>query len=114
MEKTPPLDPGRANYARMDVTDHIIGASSIIVTLLKEVSDLIPNAGPLSQVLGITKELIAIINQMRDNKDACEFLVERVLRFLKDLMEECARLKVPIGDDTPMAARLQKLYSQVT
>jgi hypothetical protein len=98
----------------MDVTDHVLGASSTIVTLLKEVSDLIPNAGPLSQVLGITNQLFGIVNQIRDNKDACEFLVERILRFMKDLMEECARLKVPIEDGTPMEARLRNLYSRVT
>jgi hypothetical protein len=94
----------------MDVTDHVLGASSTIVTLLKEVSDLIPNAGPLSHVLGITNQLFGIINQIRDNKDACEFLVERILRFMKDLMEECARFKVPIGDGTPMEARFRNLY----
>jgi hypothetical protein len=98
----------------MNVTDHALVASSTVVTLLQDVSALIPNAGPLSEVLGVTNQLIGIIGQIRDNKDACEFLVERILRFMKSLMEECARLKVPIGDGTPMEARLRDLYSQVT
>jgi hypothetical protein len=95
----------------MDVTDHALGASSTVVTLLKDVSALIPHAGPLSQVLDITNQLIGVINKIRDNKDACEFLVERILRFMKSLMEECSRLNVPIGDGTPMEARLRDLYS---
>jgi len=114
MANTPPPERRFPDYTRMDVTDHVLGASSTVVTLLKEVSDLIPNAGPLSQVLGITDQLFRIIGQIRDNKDACEFLVERILRFMKSLMKECARLKVPIGDGTPMEERLRDLYSQVT
>jgi hypothetical protein len=114
MANTPPPEPRYPDYARMNVTDHVLGASSTVVTLLNDVSALIPHAGPLSQVLGITNQLIGIIGQIRDNKDACEFLVERILRFMKGLMEECARLKVPIGYGTPMEARLRDLYSQVT
>ena len=97
----------------MDVKDHVLSGSSTIVTLFKQVSDLIPNAGPLSQVLGITKELIGIINQIRDSRDGCEFLVERILRFMKDLIGECARLNEPIRDGTPMAQRLYDLMSWV-
>jgi len=93
----------------MDVQDHLLSGSLTIVTLLKEVSALIPHAGPLSQVLGVTKELIGVINQIRDNRDSCEFLVERILRFMKNLMEECARLNEPIRDGTPTARRLHNL-----
>jgi hypothetical protein len=114
MANTPPLGPGYSDFTRMDVKDHVLSGSSTIISLFKDVSALIPHAGPLSQVLGITNQLIGIISQIRDNKSACEFLVERILRFMKDLMEECARLKVPIGDGTPMEARLRNLYSQVT
>ena len=93
----------------MDVQDHILSGSLTIATLLKEVSGLVPNAGPLSQVLGVTKELIGVINQIRDNRDSCEFLVERILRFMKTLIEECARLNEPIQEGTPMAQRLHHL-----
>jgi len=101
------------NYTQMDVKDHILGGSLTIVTLFKEVSDLIPDAGSLSRVLGITKELIGIINQIRGNRDGCEFLVERILRFMKELIEECARLNEPIRDGTPMAQRLYDLMACV-
>jgi hypothetical protein len=105
--------PEYSNYTQMDVKDHVLSGSSTIVTLFKQVSDLIPNAGPLSQVLGITKELIGVINQIRDSRDGCEFLVERILRFMKDLIGECARLNEPIRDGTPMAQRLYDLMSWV-
>jgi hypothetical protein len=95
----------------MDAADHALGAASIITTLLKEVSGLIPHAGPLANVLGVTKDLINIVNQMRDNKDQCSFLAERILRFLKYLSEESARLNEPIRDGSPTANRLNKLVS---
>ena len=95
----------------MDAADHALSAASTITTLLKEVSDLIPNAGPLANVLGVTKELINIINQMRDNNDQCSFLVERILGFLKNLSKENARLNEPIRDGSPTADRLNELVS---
>jgi hypothetical protein len=103
--------PEYANYTQMDVQDHLLGGSLTIVTLFKDVSALIPHAGPLSQVLGVTKELIGVINQIRDNRDSCEFLVERILRFMKKLLEEDARLNEPIPDGSPMARRLHDLMS---
>jgi len=69
-----------------------------ITTLLKEVSD--PNAG-LSNVLGITQELIKMINQMRENNDQFSFLVEHILGFLKNLSKETARLNKHIRDGSP-------------
>ncbi|KZP29168.1 hypothetical protein FIBSPDRAFT_927216 [Athelia psychrophila] len=98
-----------ADYSHMSVSDHFLGASSTIVTLVKEVSDLIPNAGPLSQVLGITAQLFTIIKQIKTNKDDCVFLVERILRFLKDIAEECKQLDAPIRASSRTAARLKDL-----
>jgi hypothetical protein len=94
---------------RMDAVDHALSAASTITTLLKEISALIPNAGPLANVLGVTKELIKMINQMRDNNDQCSFLVERILGFLKRLSKETARLNEPIRDGSPTADRLDEL-----
>jgi len=105
--------PEYANYTQMDVKDHLLSRSLTIVTLFKEVSGLIPHAGPLSQALGLTKELIGVINQIRDNRASCEFLVERILRFMKKLIEECSRINEPIRDGTPMASRLYDLMSWV-
>lgn len=99
------------DYAHMSRTDHFIGASSTIVDLVKEVSEIIPNAGPLSQVLGITGQLFTIINQIRSNKDDCMFLVERILRFLKDIAEECKQLDAPIKAGSRTALRLDDLIS---
>ncbi|KAG6852022.1 hypothetical protein C0991_004040 [Blastosporella zonata] len=98
---------------RMDAADHALGAALTITTLLKEVSSLIPSAGPLANVLGVAKELINIVNQMSDNKDQCDFLVERILRFLSSLANECAGLEEPIRSGTPTAHRLNKLISAI-
>ena len=95
----------------MDAADHALSAASTITTLLKEVSNLIPNAGPLANVLGVTKELITIINQMRDNNEQCSFLVKRILDFLKILSKETERLNEPIRDGSPTADRLNELVS---
>jgi len=91
--------------------DHALSAASTITTLLKEVSNLIPNAGPLTNVLGVTKELITIINQMRDNNEQCSFLIKRILDFLKILSKETERLNEPIRDGSPTADRLNELVS---
>ena len=93
----------------MGLTDHIISGASTIATLVKEVSEVIPHASPLAPILGVTKELVAIINQMRDNQDGCVDLAERILRFLKGLSEESQRLNEPMHDGTPTALRLSEL-----
>ncbi|KAG6833355.1 hypothetical protein H0H87_008531, partial [Tephrocybe sp. NHM501043] len=98
---------------RMDAADHALGAAYTITTLMKEVSSLIPHAGPLASALGVTKELISNINQMRDNKDQCSFLAERILRLLKRVANECAQLKDPILDGSPTSNRLNDLVSAI-
>ncbi|KAG6852265.1 hypothetical protein C0991_001443 [Blastosporella zonata] len=62
-------NPNLNTSIRMDAADHALGAALTITTLLKEVSSLIPHAGPLANVLRVAKELITIVNQMHDNKD---------------------------------------------
>lgn len=99
------------NSIHMGATDHTLGAAFIVTALLKDVSKLIPIASPLASVLGITKELLNIINQMRVNHDECLFLVERILRFLKHLYEESVLISVPIQDDSHTVSRLKKLVS---
>lgn len=97
------------NYTHMIRTDHFISTTSTFVDLVKEVSDLIPNSGTLSQVLGITGQLFTIINQIKTNKDNCMFLVERILRFLKDIAEECKQLDPPIRASSRAALWLYDL-----
>lgn len=99
---------------RMNAVDHVLGGTSTIVALLKDVARLVPNAGPLAQILGVTKELITIISQMRDNKDGCLHLAERILLFLKNISEETARLNLPIREGSPTALRLDELVVYVT
>ena len=96
---------------RVDAADHAPSAVSTITTLHKELSNLIPNAGHVAHVLGVTKELIDIIEKTQDNKEQWSLLVERILRFLKNLSEESARLNEPIRDGSPAADRLNELVS---
>jgi len=98
---------------RMDAADHVPGGTSTIVALPKDLADLIPQAGPLAQVLGVTKELIVITNQIRDMAN-CSYLAERILKFLKDLSMESVRLNEPILEGSPTALRLMALQSSVT
>lgn len=102
-----------ADYAHMNVNDHVIAASLTIATLFKDVSSLIPQAGPLSQILGAIKELLTIVNEVRDLKDKCEFLIERILNFIKGLTEEIELLDEPLQFGTPIAGRLFTLLQCV-
>ncbi|KZP29692.1 hypothetical protein FIBSPDRAFT_926860, partial [Athelia psychrophila] len=111
--KSPETRPEYGDYAHMSTTDHIVGAASTVVTLLKEVSDLIPNAGPLTKVLGVTGTLFDIINQIKTNREDCVLLVERILRFLKDIAEECKLLDAPIVAGSATARRLNNLISKI-
>ena len=95
----------------MSVQDHLVSGSSLIVSLFKEVSDLIPNTGPLSQVLGITSQLFEIVDQIQTNKEGCEHLIERILGFLKDITEDRNQLNVPIPAGSPTEKRLYTLIS---
>lgn len=96
-------------FTREKLSDQILSGSLTIVTLFKEIANVIPNAGPLAQILGVTKELILVINEMKDNKEGCEDLVERILKFVKNLADELKRMNVPLYDGTPTAARLYAL-----
>ena len=91
------------------LADRILDGSLTVVTLFKEIASLIPHAGPLAQVLGVTKELILVVNEMRDNRDGCVDLVERILRFIRHLAEELVRMNIPVQEGTPTAARLYAL-----
>jgi hypothetical protein len=102
-----------ADYVHMSKTDHAIAATKTIVTLFKEVSSLVPQAGPLQQVLGITEQLITIINDVREFKDDCENLVRRILGVVKVLVEDVSRLSAPLLHGTPTAARVYTLAMYV-
>jgi hypothetical protein len=41
---------------RMGAVDYVLGGTSTVLALLKDVARLIPNAGPLVYILGVTKE----------------------------------------------------------
>jgi hypothetical protein len=105
--------PDFANYTNKDTAGLILGGVLTIVTLFQTVTQLIPHAGPLAQILGVTKELITVVNDMQDNKDGCEHLVERIICHVKNIIEELTRMNVPLAAGTPTAARLYVLLSCV-
>lgn len=103
--------PDYVDYAHMSSSDHFLSGSLTITTLFKDISSIVPHAGPLTQVLGLIKELIVVVTEMRDNQEACNRLIERILRFLKNIVYEAARLNVPLQEGTATAARLKALSS---
>jgi hypothetical protein len=91
--------PGYMDHTNMG-TGQLLTGSSTIVILFNEVANLIPHAGLLLGLLGAAKELIIVINEIRDNKDDYEYLVERVLCFIKHLSKESTQMNVSLQDDT--------------
>jgi hypothetical protein len=101
--------PAYTDYTSTSLTNRIVDGSTTIVTLLREVAAVIPAASPLCQVLGVTKELLFIVTEMRDIREGCEHLIERILLFVKNLVEEFSQMNMPIRQGTPTAARLYAL-----
>ena len=93
---------------------HVLeGTSSVVAALLRDLSFLIPLAGPLAQVLSVTKELIITINQMWESGEGGSYLAERILKLFIALSEERAKLD-ELREGSPMALRLMKLELYVT
>ncbi|KAF9515761.1 hypothetical protein BS47DRAFT_745667 [Hydnum rufescens UP504] len=63
-------------------------------------------AGPLRQVVDVASGIVRTIEDMRQNRDDCAHLINRVLKFLQSLVDDLRMTKVPILDGTPTAARL--------
>jgi hypothetical protein len=105
--------PEYADYTDEDPAGRILGGVLTIVELFQTVTNLIPHAGPLAQILCVTKELIIAINQMQDNKDDCKHLVERIIRYMKNIIEELSRMNAPLVAGTPTAGRLYVLLLYV-
>jgi len=63
-------------------------------------------AGPLTQVVDVLSGMMEVVKLMRENQDTCSHLVNRVVRFLQNLVDEWLASDVPILDGTPTAARL--------
>jgi hypothetical protein len=105
--------PDYADYTDGDQAGRILGGVLTIVELFQTVTNFIPHAGPLPQILCVTKELITTINQIQDNKDDCKHLVERIIRHMENIIEELTRMNAPLVAGTPTAARLYVLLSCV-
>lgn len=86
----------------------VVNGSPTVVTLFEDVTDLIPYVGPPYRVLEATKGLNRVVNEMPNNpnKTSCESLEERILLFLKNLVEDSERADVPLTEGSPAAAKL--------
>lgn len=105
--------PKYSDYTRTSAADKALTTSTLIVTLFQDVADLVPNAGPLSQILGVTKDVMAMVTQMRDNKSDCDYLIERILRILWKIAMEVSTLNIPLERDGATTQRLTILEWQV-
>jgi hypothetical protein len=65
-----------------------------------------PIAGSLRQVVDVVSGIIRTINLMRQNRNDCAHLINRVVRFLQSLVDDLRASKAPILDGTPTTARL--------
>ncbi|KAF9515759.1 hypothetical protein BS47DRAFT_1360837 [Hydnum rufescens UP504] len=63
-------------------------------------------AAPLGQVVDVVSEIIRTIKLMRQNRNDCAHLINRVVKFLESLVDDLRTSSVPILDGTPTAARL--------
>ena len=97
------------DYTHTTVTDRLLNDASLVVSLFKSVSTKIPHAGPLSEVLGVIQTLMGVVRQMRDSRDDCNYLIERILRFLQNLLQEFEWSNTPIENGTRTALRLFNL-----
>jgi hypothetical protein len=95
-----------ADYTAERSDDLFLNSTLAFVTLFKDVSALVPHAGPLKEILGGTKELILVINEVRDLQGDADFLIERILNFVKLQIQELGQLAQPLESGTPTAARL--------
>lgn len=63
-------------------------------------------AGPFTQVIDVVSGTVDAVRLMRGNREECEHLMARIVRFLRSLIDHLTASKVPIVDGTPTAARL--------
>src|ERR1700691_2390566 len=97
------------DYTHTTVTDRLLNDTSLVVTLFKSVSTNIPHAGPLSEVLGVIQTLMGVVRQMRDSRDDCNYLIERILRFLQNLLQELEWSNTRTENGTRTALRVFNL-----
>ncbi|KAK0517680.1 hypothetical protein OC842_008036, partial [Tilletia horrida] len=70
--------PATAQAVRKLTWDNGVAAAGTVITLFEAVSDLVPVAGqPLAMGLGVVKEIFAIVQQVKGNKEACEEFTTR-------------------------------------
>lgn len=96
-------------YADSSPGDQVLAGASTIIGLMQQVSALVPQSGPLSVVFGAAQQLIAVVGEMKDNRDECEHLLERILLFISGVAEELRVSNVVLVEGSSTAARLQTL-----
>lgn len=97
------------DYTHTTAIDHTLTESTTILTLFKSIAARIPHAGPLSDVLGATLALLVVVKQMRDSRDDCDYLIERILLLFNYLLEDLERRSIRIEEGTPTAGRVLQL-----
>jgi hypothetical protein len=89
-----------ANNSRWD-------AALAVASMLKDIPTLpLVLAGPLAQIADVMSGTIDSLKLMRDNREECIHLVDRVVKFLQALIADLKMSNMPIADGTPTAARL--------
>ncbi|KAK0562221.1 hypothetical protein OC844_002813 [Tilletia horrida] len=99
--------PATAQAVKKLTWDNGIAAAGTVITLFEAVSDLVPVAGPLAMGLGVVKEIFAIVQQVKDNKQACEAFTTRVMQTLQEFAVAAKSAGRPILPGSSAAVLLE-------
>jgi hypothetical protein len=82
--------------------------------ILNDISTLpLAFVGPLTQIADVVSSTIDAVKLMGANKEECAYLVSRVLRLLRSLVDNMKASDVSFADGTPTAASLIALRRYV-
>ncbi|KAK0518973.1 hypothetical protein OC835_007681 [Tilletia horrida] len=88
--------------------DNGVAAAGTVITLFEAVSDLVPVAGqPLAMGLGVVKEIFAIVQQVKGNKEECEEFTTRVMQTLQEFAVAAESAGRPILPGSSAAVLLE-------
>lgn len=106
--------PATAQAVKKLTWDNGVAAAGTVITLFEAVSDLVPVAGqPLAMGLGVVKEIFAIVQQVKGNKEACEEFTTRVMQTLQEFAVAAKSAGRPILPGSSAAVLLEPFLMYV-
>ncbi|KAK0533678.1 hypothetical protein OC835_002933 [Tilletia horrida] len=107
-------DPSNAASTKKLTWDDGVAAADTVVSLFSELSDLVPLAGPfLAMGLGVIKEIFAIVQDVRNNKSACEAFATKVMETFHEFAIAAKSAGRPILPGSSAAVLLEPFVSRL-